>query len=66
MAVILNVTAMQHFSTESDFDLAVRLTKDYGITTIPVSSFYTNKIDNKVLRFALPKKRKHWRRLLKS
>ncbi len=43
-------------SNESDFDLAVRLTKDYGIATIPVSSFYNNKTDNKVLRFCFAKK----------
>lgn len=46
----------EHFSNENDFDLAVRLTKDYGITTIPVSSFYTSNIDNKVLRFCFAKK----------
>ena len=45
-----------HISNESDFDLAVRLTKDYGIATIPVSSFYNNKTDNKVLRFCFAKK----------
>ena len=46
----------EHFSNESDFDLAVRLTKDYGIATIPISSFYNNKTDNKVLRFCFVKK----------
>lgn len=46
----------EHLSNESDFDLAVRLTKDYGITTIPLSSFYNNKTDNKVLRFCFSKK----------
>jgi methionine aminotransferase len=45
-----------HISNESDFDLVVRLTKDYGIATIPVSSFYNNKTDNKVLRFCFAKK----------
>ncbi len=45
-----------HLSNDSDFDLAVRLTKDYGIATIPVSSFYKNKTDNKVLRFCFTKK----------
>ncbi len=39
----------------SDFDLAVHLTKNFGIATIPVSSFYKNKIDNKVLRFCFAK-----------
>ena len=44
-----------HFSKENDTELAVRLTKDYGIATIPVSAFYSNKIDNKVLRFCFTK-----------
>jgi methionine aminotransferase len=46
----------EHFSNESDFDLAVRLIKGYGIATIPISSFYNNKTDNKVLRFCFVKK----------
>jgi methionine aminotransferase len=46
----------EHFSNESDVDLAVRLTKDYGIATIPISSFYNNKTDHKVLRFCFVKK----------
>jgi methionine aminotransferase len=36
--------------------LAVRLTKDYGITAVPVSAFYKNGEDNKVLRFCFAKK----------
>ncbi len=44
------------FSNENDFDLAVRLTKEKGIATIPLSSFYKNKTDNKVLRFCFAKK----------
>ncbi|MBV9987727.1 MAG: aminotransferase class I/II-fold pyridoxal phosphate-dependent enzyme [Chitinophagaceae bacterium] len=45
-----------HFSNESDKDLAIRLTKEYGIATIPVSAFYQNGDDNKVLRFCFAKK----------
>ena len=45
-----------HFTNESDKDLAIRLTKDYGIATIPVSAFYKNGEDNKVLRFCFAKK----------
>jgi methionine aminotransferase len=45
-----------HFSDEADMDLAVRLTKEYGITAIPVSAFYKNGDDNKVLRFCFAKK----------
>lgn len=44
------------FSDEADMDLAVRLTKDYGIATIPLSAFYKNSEDNKVLRFCFAKK----------
>lgn len=44
------------FSDENDFDLAVRLTKKNAVTAIPLSSFYKNKIDNKVLRFCFAKK----------
>jgi len=44
------------FSNENDFDLAVRLTKEVGVTAIPVSVFYKNKEDNKVLRFCFAKK----------
>jgi methionine aminotransferase len=44
------------FSEESDKALAIRLTKDYGIATIPVSAFYQNGEDNKVLRFCFAKK----------
>jgi methionine aminotransferase len=45
-----------HFTDEPDKDLAIRLTKDYGIATIPVSAFYKNGEDNKVLRFCFAKK----------
>ena len=44
------------FSNETDMELAVRLTKEYGITTIPLSAFYKNGTDNKVLRFCFAKK----------
>lgn len=42
-------------SDESDYDLAVRLTKEVGVATIPVSAFYHNKKDDKVLRFCFAK-----------
>lgn len=45
-----------HFTDEADKDLAIRLTKEYGIATIPVSAFYQNGEDNKVLRFCFAKK----------
>jgi methionine aminotransferase len=55
-AVILNVTAIKIFQNESDKDLAIRLTKEYGIATIPMSAFYKDGQDNKVLRFCFAKK----------
>jgi methionine aminotransferase len=46
----------KNFSEESDKDLAIRLTKEYGIATIPMSAFYKHGQDNKVLRFCFAKK----------
>lgn len=40
---------------EKDFDFAVRLTKENKIASIPVSSFYNKKTDNKILRFCFAK-----------
>jgi methionine aminotransferase len=41
---------------EKDTDFAIRLTKQKGIASIPVSVFYNNPTDNKVLRFCFAKK----------
>jgi len=43
-------------SDEGDRDLAIRLTKEYGVATIPVSAFYNSGTDHKVLRFCFAKK----------
>lgn len=43
-------------SEEADKNLAIRLTKDYGIASIPLSAFYKNGKDDKVLRFCFAKK----------
>jgi methionine aminotransferase len=43
-------------SEENDMDFATRLTKEVGVTTIPLSSFYQSKKDDKVLRFCFAKK----------
>jgi len=45
-----------HLSGEADKDFALRLIKEYGIVTIPVSAFYHNGKDDKVLRFCFAKK----------
>jgi methionine transaminase len=39
-----------------DHEFAVELTKKAGVTTIPVSAFYYNSDDNKVIRFCFAKK----------
>jgi methionine aminotransferase len=43
-------------SYENDMDLAVRITKQYGVATIPVSAFYTEQKDDRVIRFCFAKK----------
>lgn len=40
---------------ESEKDFAIRLTKEYGVATIPTSAFYKNGAENKVLRFCFSK-----------
>lgn len=41
---------------ENDCDFAIRLTKEFKIASIPLSVFYTNSIDQKLLRFCFAKK----------
>ncbi|WP_438945994.1 methionine aminotransferase [Sediminibacterium sp.] len=43
------------FSQLSDKELAIQLTKEFGVATIPVSAFYQHGQDNKVLRFCFAK-----------
>ena len=43
-------------SDENEKALAVRLIKEYGVATIPVSAFYKSPVENKVLRFCFAKK----------
>ena len=42
-------------SDEKDKDFAIRLTKEHGVVTIPVSAFYQSGKDNKVVRFCFAK-----------
>lgn len=42
-------------SSDKDTDFATKLTKENGVATIPVSVFYKNAIDNKLLRFCFAK-----------
>ena len=43
-------------SDEADRDFAIRITKEFGVATIPVSVFYKSGTDNKVVRFCFSKK----------
>ena len=43
-------------SDESDKDFAIRITKEYGVASIPVSVFYQSGKDDKVIRFCFCKK----------
>lgn len=42
-------------SQEKDTDYAIRLTKENGVASIPVSVFYKNPVDLKLLRFCFAK-----------
>lgn len=44
-----------NYSDEGDMAFAERLTKEFGVASIPVSVFYSNKRDDKVLRFCFAK-----------
>lgn len=43
-------------SDESDREFAIRITKEFGVAVIPVSAFYQQGTDNKVVRFCFGKK----------
>ena len=44
-------------SDEHDRDFAIRITKEFGVATIPVSVFYKSGTDNRVVRFCFSKKK---------
>jgi methionine aminotransferase len=43
-------------SDEPEKEFAVRLTKEHGVATIPLSAFYQHEVNNSVLRFCFAKK----------
>jgi methionine aminotransferase len=45
----------ENISDEHDMDFCIRLTKEAGVTTIPVSAFYKSGKDDKVIRFCFGK-----------
>ena len=50
------VYSYSSISNESEKDFAIRLTKEYGVATIPVSAFYQTETNHQVLRFCFSKK----------
>jgi methionine aminotransferase len=50
------VYSYRNISDESEKDIAIRLTKEKGVATIPVAAFYTSETNNQVLRFCFAKK----------
>ncbi len=44
-----------NISNESEMDFAVRLTKDFGVASVPNSYFYNNSENNQTLRFCFAK-----------
>ena len=49
------ILSYEGITGENDFDLAVRLTKEIGVASIPVSAFYNQRNDYKLLRFCFAK-----------
>lgn len=45
-----------HLTDEKDSDLAIRLTKELGVASIPTSAFYSKFTDHHILRFCFAKK----------
>lgn len=45
----------QTITDEPDYDLAVRLTREIGVASIPVSVFYHQRDDHRILRFCFAK-----------
>jgi len=44
-----------HFSDENDSEMVKRLIVDHGVATIPLSAFYTDGTDNKLIRLSFAK-----------
>ncbi len=50
------IASYERISDMPDMEFAQWLTKEYGVATIPVSAFYKNKKDDKLIRFCFAKK----------
>jgi methionine aminotransferase len=45
----------KNVSAKKDREMAEWLTKEHGLASIPVSVFYNDKTDNRILRFCFAK-----------
>lgn len=50
------IVSYGHLSEADDLELAVKLTREAGLATIPVSNFYADHSDHKLLRLCFAKK----------
>ena len=50
------IYSYKNISDEKESDMAVRMIKECGVATIPVSAFYKMPVENKTLRFCFAKK----------
>lgn len=50
------IYSYKNIFNETEKETAIRLTKERGVATIPVSAFYTSETNNQVLRFCFCKK----------
>ena len=50
------IAGYERISDLPDMEFAQMLTKEYGVATIPVSAFYRDKKDDKLIRFCFAKK----------
>lgn len=48
--------SIKNITDEKDSDFSLRLTKEFGVATIPISAFYTKGTDHHVLRFCFAKR----------
>jgi len=55
-ATYFQVLNYKKISQEHDVDFAKRLVTEFGVASIPLSVFNTNRLDEKVLRFCFAKK----------
>jgi len=51
------LVSYKKLSDEHDKDYAIRLTKEIGVASVPISSFYHTGYDQKMLRFCFAKKK---------